>query len=172
MGGLRKLAAPFVALGPSGVAVRDRLKQLTAEDEHVLRLVGDHLGALASRDLTARCAVGLDHDSGGWAARKRAVTGVSSSRWAGSITQATHDQWALARRGQLTQLNRGQMAAGMVRHDLRNIRRVWGELLIFTFRGLGERISSGWHQPLLNRWYGISSGHSSGRMFRNHCRNH
>jgi hypothetical protein len=27
MGGLRELAAPFVALGPSGVAVRDRLKQ-------------------------------------------------------------------------------------------------------------------------------------------------
>jgi hypothetical protein len=69
MGGLRELAAPFVALGPSGVAVRDRLKQLTAEDEHVLRLVGDHLGALASRDLTARCAVGLDHDSGGWVPR-------------------------------------------------------------------------------------------------------
>ncbi|GGN88035.1 hypothetical protein GCM10011579_081460 [Streptomyces albiflavescens] len=34
-----------------GVAVRDRLKHVTAEDEKVLRLVGDHLGALASRDL-------------------------------------------------------------------------------------------------------------------------
>jgi hypothetical protein len=65
MGGLRELAAPFVALGPSGVAVRDRLKQLTAEDEHVLRLVGDHLGALASRDLKARCTVGLDRLRGG-----------------------------------------------------------------------------------------------------------
>ncbi len=56
MGGLRELAAPFVAVGPSGVAVRDRLKQLTAKDETVLRLVGDHLGALASRDLKVRCA--------------------------------------------------------------------------------------------------------------------
>jgi IS605 OrfB family transposase len=32
--------------------------------------------------------------------RKRELTGRSSARWAGSITKATHDQWALARRGQ------------------------------------------------------------------------
>ncbi|MFI1727656.1 IS200/IS605 family accessory protein TnpB-related protein [Streptomyces acidicola] len=100
MGGLREVAAPFVVPGPSGVAVRDRLKHLTAEDEKVLRLVGDHLGALASRDLKARCAAGLDHDTDRWAERKRALTEESSSRWAGSITKATHDQWALARRGQ------------------------------------------------------------------------
>lgn len=93
MGGLREMAAPFVALGPCGVAVRDRLKHLTAQDQNVLRLVGDHLGLLASRDLKARCAAGLDHDTGQWAARKRALTQASSSRWAGSITKATHDQW-------------------------------------------------------------------------------
>jgi hypothetical protein len=46
MGGLREVAAPFVALGPSGVAVRDRLKGLTVRDEEGLRLVGDHLGTL------------------------------------------------------------------------------------------------------------------------------
>ncbi|MGJ5826194.1 IS200/IS605 family accessory protein TnpB-related protein [Streptomyces ossamyceticus] len=118
MGGLRELAAPFVALGPSGVAVRDRLKHLTAEDEHVLRLVGDHLGALASRDLKARCAVGLDHDAGGWAARKRAVTGASSSRWAGSITKATHDQWALARRSQLAHIQSLEAGVRMIAHRL------------------------------------------------------
>ncbi|MET9845338.1 IS200/IS605 family accessory protein TnpB-related protein [Streptomyces ossamyceticus] len=118
MGGLRELAAPFVALGPSGVAVRDRLKHLTAEDEHVLRLVGDHLGTVASRDLKARCAVGLDHDAGGWAARKRAVTGVSSSRWAGSITKATHDQWALARRSQLAHLQSLEAGVRMIAHRL------------------------------------------------------
>src|SRR5688572_22501636 len=100
MGGLREMAAPFVAAGPSGVAVRDRLKHLTVEDEKVLRLVGDHLGQLASRDLKARCAAGPEHDTGRWAERKRALTQESSSRWAGSITKATHDQWALARRGQ------------------------------------------------------------------------
>jgi hypothetical protein len=100
MGGLRETAAPFVALGPSSVAVRDRLKGLTAGDEEVLRLVGDHLGTLASRDLRARCTAGLEHDGERWAERKRALTPESSSRWAGSVTKATHDQWALARRGQ------------------------------------------------------------------------
>ncbi|MEU2981737.1 hypothetical protein ABZ678_33645, partial [Streptomyces hirsutus] len=35
MGGLRELAAPFVVPGPSGVAIRTRLKQLTAADEEV-----------------------------------------------------------------------------------------------------------------------------------------
>ncbi|MFJ8016924.1 IS200/IS605 family accessory protein TnpB-related protein [Streptomyces sp. NPDC096339] len=100
MGGLRELSAPFVALGPAGVAVRTRLKNLTPLDEEVLRLTGAHLGALASRDLKARCADGLDHSTDAWAARKRGLTAVSSSRWAGSVTKATHDQWALARRGQ------------------------------------------------------------------------
>jgi hypothetical protein len=112
------LAALFVAVGPSGVAVCDRLKHLTAEDEHVLRLVGDHLGALASRDLKARCAVGLDHDAEGWAVRKRAVTGVSSSRWAGSITKATHDQWALARRSQLAHIQTLEAGVRMIAHRL------------------------------------------------------
>ncbi|MEU5100361.1 IS200/IS605 family accessory protein TnpB-related protein, partial [Streptomyces sp. NPDC020996] len=118
MGGLRELAAPFVVPGPSGVAVRDRLKHLTAEDERVLRLVGDHLGALASRDLKARCAAGLDHDSEQWAARKRALTRASSSRWAGSVTKATHDQWALARRGQLTHLQRLQAGVAVIAYRL------------------------------------------------------
>ncbi|MFC5750866.1 IS200/IS605 family accessory protein TnpB-related protein, partial [Actinomadura rugatobispora] len=99
-GGVRTIAPPFVAAGPSGVAVRDRLKGLTAEDERVLRLVGAHLGSLAARDLKMRCRDGLDHDADRWAARKRELTGVSSSRWAGSITKATHDQWALARGAQ------------------------------------------------------------------------
>ncbi|WP_107464181.1 IS200/IS605 family element transposase accessory protein TnpB, partial [Streptomyces sp. MA5143a] len=118
MGGLRELAATFVAVGPSGVAVRDRLRQLTAEDEHVLRLVGDHLGALASRDLKVRCAVGLDHDAEGWAERKRAVTAVSSSRWAGSITKATHDQWALARRSQLAHIQQLEAGVRTITHRL------------------------------------------------------
>ncbi|MFI6729467.1 hypothetical protein [Streptomyces atratus] len=33
MGGVRELAAPFVVPGPCGVAVRDRLKHLTPQDE-------------------------------------------------------------------------------------------------------------------------------------------
>ncbi|MFF3819751.1 IS200/IS605 family accessory protein TnpB-related protein [Streptomyces bluensis] len=118
MGGLREMAAPFVVPGPSGVAVRDRLKHLTAEDERVLRLVGDHLGALASRDLKARCAAGVDHDTEQWAERKRALTEESSSRWAGSITKATHDQWALARRGQLAHIQGLEAGVRTIAHRL------------------------------------------------------
>lgn len=98
VGGVRELAASFVAPGPSGVAVRDRLKHLTAQDEHVLRAIGAHQGALASRDLKARCADGLKHSAESWAGRKRELTKESSSRIAGAITKASHDQWALARR--------------------------------------------------------------------------
>ncbi|MFD4608477.1 IS200/IS605 family accessory protein TnpB-related protein [Streptomyces sp. NPDC058440] len=104
MGGLREVAAPFVVLGPSGVAIRSSLKGLSGQDETVLRQAGSLLGSLASRDLKVRCAAGLGHDSEQWARRKRALTGQSSSRWAGSITKATHDQWALARRGQLAHI--------------------------------------------------------------------
>ncbi|MFF3320614.1 IS200/IS605 family accessory protein TnpB-related protein, partial [Streptomyces sp. NPDC003035] len=96
--GLRVPAAPFVASGPTGVAVRDRLKGLTGGDERVLRLLGAHLGALASRDLASRCADGLEHSAQSWAVRKRVLTPRSSSRWAGAVTKASHDQWALARR--------------------------------------------------------------------------
>ncbi|MEV4573603.1 IS200/IS605 family accessory protein TnpB-related protein [Nonomuraea jabiensis] len=100
MAELRPIAPAFVVPGPSGVAVRDRLKHLTATDEEVLRLVGAHLGALASADLKTRCADGLGHCAQTWAARKRELTALSSARWAGAITKASHDQWVLARRCQ------------------------------------------------------------------------
>ncbi|MGW9133880.1 IS200/IS605 family accessory protein TnpB-related protein [Streptomyces sp. NPDC055681] len=118
MGGLREQAAPFVVSGPCGVAVRDRLKHLTPEDERVLRAVGAHQGALASGDLKARCADGLEHGADTWASRKRELTGVSSSRIAGAITKATHDQWALARRCQAAHIR--NLAAGIrtLRHRL------------------------------------------------------
>ncbi|MFB7089567.1 IS200/IS605 family accessory protein TnpB-related protein [Streptomyces sp. NPDC056296] len=118
MGGLRKVAAPFVALGPSGVAVRTRLKRLTGVDVEVLRRVGAHLGALASRDLKARCRDGLDHDAGAWAVRKRELTPQSSARWAGAITKATHDQWALARRSAHAHLQSLEVGVRALRHRL------------------------------------------------------
>ncbi|MEU0971050.1 IS200/IS605 family accessory protein TnpB-related protein [Streptomyces sp. NPDC005917] len=118
MGGLREVAVPFVVPGPAGVAVRDRLKGLTAGDVEVLRLVGGHLGSLASRDLTARCAAGPAHDADRWAERKRELTVRSSSRWAGSITKATHDQWGLARRGQAAHIQKLQAGIATVRHRL------------------------------------------------------
>jgi IS605 OrfB family transposase len=118
VGGLREAAAPFVVPGPSGVAVRTRLKGLTAGDEEVLCLVGDLLGTLASRDLKARCAAGPEHDGEQWARRKRVLTVESSSRWAGSITKATHDQWALARRGQLAHIHSLQAGVRTIAHRL------------------------------------------------------
>ncbi|WP_406324560.1 IS200/IS605 family accessory protein TnpB-related protein [Streptomyces sp. NBC_01637] len=118
MGGVRELAASFVAPGPCGVAVRDRLKHLTAQDERVLRVVGAHQGALASRDLKARCADGLEHSADTWAARKRELTGVSSSRIAGAITKATHDQWALARRCQAAHIQNLATGIKTLRHRL------------------------------------------------------
>ncbi|MEU3932794.1 IS200/IS605 family accessory protein TnpB-related protein [Streptomyces sp. NPDC029044] len=118
MSGLRKIGAPFVVPGPSGIAVRDRLKHLSAEDERVLRLVGDHLGTVASRDLKARCVAGLEHDAELWAERKRALTVESSSRWAGSITKASHDQWALARRGQLAHIQSLDAGVRTIAHRL------------------------------------------------------
>ncbi|MGW0421429.1 IS200/IS605 family accessory protein TnpB-related protein [Streptomyces sp. NPDC003015] len=99
MGGLREVAASFVVPGPAGVAIRDRLR-VSEADAAVLTEVGVYLGSLAAGDLAERSRQGLDHDAASWAVRKRSLTGRSSARWAGSITKATHDQWALARRGQ------------------------------------------------------------------------
>ncbi|MEV0369935.1 IS200/IS605 family accessory protein TnpB-related protein [Streptomyces sp. NPDC050636] len=117
-GGVRELAEPFVASGPTGVAVRSRLKHLTAGDEEVLRLVGAHLGTLASKDLKARCAAGLEHSADAWAVRKRELTPLSSARWAGAITKASHDQWALARRGQLARIHNLEAGIRTLAHRL------------------------------------------------------
>jgi hypothetical protein len=100
VGGLREIAAPFVAAAPSGARVRTRLR-VSPDDEAVLRIVGSHLGSLAGRDLAARCAEGRLDARGqavSRAARKRALTGESSSRWAGTITRTTEDQVRLAER--------------------------------------------------------------------------
>jgi IS605 OrfB family transposase len=115
---LRTIDDPFVAVGPTGVAIRDRLGHLTAQDEKVLRAVGEHQGRLASRDLKVRCEAGNDHDNDAWAARKRSLTEQSSSRIAGAITKATHDQWALARRCLLAYIHNLEAGIKTLRHRL------------------------------------------------------
>jgi IS605 OrfB family transposase len=95
---LRSVAAPFVAAAPGGARVRARLR-VSPDDEAVLRAAGAHLGSLAGRDLAARCAEGRLDARGraaSRAARKRALTAESSSRWAGAITRTSEDQWRLA----------------------------------------------------------------------------
>ncbi|MFE3884719.1 IS200/IS605 family accessory protein TnpB-related protein [Streptomyces lydicus] len=115
---LRAISRPFVADGPSGVSIRDRLRGLTAQDEKVLRLVGGHMGRLATLDLKARCADGLEHSTDTWADRKRELTASSSSRWAGSVTSSTHDQWGLSRRAQHAHLQGLDAGIKTVRHRL------------------------------------------------------
>nr|WP_326818227.1 hypothetical protein [Streptomyces sp. NBC_01762] len=100
------------------MAVRDRLKHLTPQDEGVLHAVGAHQGALASGDLKARCADGLEHGADTWASRKRELTALSSSRIAGAITKATHDQWALARRCQAAYIQNLATGVKTLRHRL------------------------------------------------------
>ncbi|HEX2300039.1 MAG TPA: hypothetical protein VHH34_16265, partial [Pseudonocardiaceae bacterium] len=72
----------------------------------------------ASTDLKTRCADGLEHDHQRWAARKRELTGLSSSRWAGAITKASHDQWALARRCQAAHIAGLEAAIATIEHRL------------------------------------------------------
>ncbi|WP_435108385.1 hypothetical protein [Nocardiopsis synnemataformans] len=115
---LRVIEEPFVALGPSGVAIRDRLKHLTPDDERMLRLIGEHQGRLASRDLKARCEAGKDHDNDAWAARKRELTEQSSSRIAGTMTKATHDQYGLARRSLMAHIKNLETGVRTLRHRL------------------------------------------------------
>jgi hypothetical protein len=62
-----------------------------AADDRVLRAVGEYLGRLAGTDLATRCRVGRGADQR--ADRKRALTAVSSSRWAGALTRTSNDQW-------------------------------------------------------------------------------
>ncbi|MDQ0601742.1 IS605 OrfB family transposase [Streptomyces canus] len=143
--------ASFVAPGPSGVAVRTRLKQLTPADEKVLALVGAHLGSLASRDVKVRCGQGLEHSAETWAARKRGPTAVSSSRWAGSLTKATHDQWALASRGQLARIH--SLEAGI---------RTIAHRLSLPIGAKGSKQAPGGyrskHGPVPCRWCGAGNG--------------
>jgi hypothetical protein len=118
-GSLRPVGVPFVAAAPGGVRVRARLR-VSAGDEAVLRMVGGHLGSLAGRDLAARCAEGRLDAAGrarSRAARKRALTAESSSRWAGAITRTSEDQVRLA--GQNLRADRASLQARIGRIQAR-----------------------------------------------------
>src|ERR1035437_1156430 len=95
---LRVLAESFVVSPPSGGTIRTRLRPTPAE-EQALRGVGTFLGSLYRADLVRRLSQGK-LDAHGRArsrkVRKKYLTAQSSSRWAGSITRATQDQYDLA----------------------------------------------------------------------------
>jgi hypothetical protein len=96
-GGLREIAAPFVAAAPAGARVRARLRA-SAEDETVLRAVGSHLGSLAGKDLAARCAEGRLAVAG-WQAEAGMVSvtrggrGLLRKRANLAAAGLTEDQW-------------------------------------------------------------------------------
>jgi len=117
---IRPIAAPFVAAAPAGVRVRTRLR-VSAQDEVVLRAAGKHLGSLAGRDLAARCGEGrLDAQgrAASRAARKRALTAASSSRWAGAITRTSEDAYRLARQNLGAQRSSLQARIGRIQARL------------------------------------------------------
>jgi hypothetical protein len=87
---MRSIRQPFVVAQPTGARIKTRLR-LSAADEAVVWAVGEHLGRLAGTDLAWRCRLGAAPDQR--ALRKRMLTGRSSSRWAGSITRTSNDQW-------------------------------------------------------------------------------
>ncbi len=86
----------------------------------MLRAVGAHLGSLAGKDLAARCAAGRLDAAGearSRAARKRALTAESSSRWAGTITRTSEDAYRLA--GQNLRAEQSSLTARIGRIQVR-----------------------------------------------------
>ncbi|MFJ6082357.1 IS200/IS605 family accessory protein TnpB-related protein [Streptomyces sp. NPDC092369] len=167
MSGLRKVAPAFVVPGPAAVAIRARLR-VSSVDEAVLTEVGRFLGALASRDLAVRSRQGTTHDAGSWARRKRELTESSSARWAGSITKATHDQWALARRGQSAQLAWLRRQIAQTEERLARPLRARADRRAGLVRGYGSR--SEWHakarrlHSLRERLAGLEADLVAGRV--------
>jgi hypothetical protein len=115
MANMRSICAPFVVAPPAGAQIRTRLR-LTLADQTVLRAVGEYLGGLAGTDLAWRCQLGRGGEQ--HAARKRALTGQSSSRWAGSITRTSNGQWRRAHRNLLDRRAALRRASGVIRSRL------------------------------------------------------
>ncbi|MCT4356956.1 hypothetical protein M5362_27940 [Streptomyces sp. Je 1-79] len=110
--GLRVLAPPRLASPKGAISVKTRLR-LSGRDELILRELAEYLSRLAVRDLAERVALGTRHTAADFARRKRELTALSSSRWAGTITRGSNDQWQLARRAQADHLRslRAEIAA-------------------------------------------------------------
>lgn len=137
---LRVLAKSFVVSPPSGVTIKTRLRPNPAE-EQALREVGTLLGSLYRTDLVRRLGQGK-LDAAGRArsrkVRKKDLTAQSSSRWAGSITRATGDQYDLAVRALYAEQD--MLVAATVKLAARVAAPVGGRAgKVAGYRGQGER---------------------------------
>ena len=97
---LRRIADPILAAAPAGVRIRTRIHPTAAEAE-AMTAIGELLGSVYRCELADRVRLGrLDRAARAtWRAeRKKTVTAVSSSRWAGAITRAVEDQCQLGMR--------------------------------------------------------------------------
>jgi hypothetical protein len=102
-----------VVARPAGARIRTRLR-LSAADQAVVWVVGEYLARLAGADLAWRCRLGRGGEER--ATRKRIITGQSSSRWAGTITRTSNDQWQRAQKNLLDRrigLRRAARAIGV-----------------------------------------------------------
>jgi IS605 OrfB family transposase len=98
---LRRIADSLVAAALAGVRIRTRIHPTDAEAE-ALTAIGGFVGSVYRGELTERVRLGrLDREAQAvWRVeRKRAVTAVASSRWAGAVTRAVEDQYQLGMRG-------------------------------------------------------------------------
>jgi len=103
---LRRIVDPVIAAPPAGVRVRTRLK-VTAAEAATLTTIGLFLGSVYRSELAGRIRCGVLGPDGqrAWRAeRKRAITAVSSSRWAGAITRTVEDQYQLGMRSLTAQV--------------------------------------------------------------------
>ncbi|MEU2654341.1 hypothetical protein ABZ615_03370 [Streptomyces sp. NPDC007325] len=122
---------------PTGaLTVRTRLR-LSDRDAVILRELAEYLSRLASRDLAERVRLGPRHTAADFARRKRGLTALTSSRWAGTITRGSNEQWQLARRAQAAHLR--QLVAAIEAIERRLAAPVGGRDEVTRARGYPSR---------------------------------
>lgn len=115
---LRAMMAPFTVAAPTGARIRDRLR-VTAAEHEVLWAIGQHNGRYQRADLAERVTLGRVTPNGTRrAARKKKLTAVSSSRWAGAMTRASEDQYQLSLRVLADELAGLRRAIGAIERRL------------------------------------------------------
>jgi hypothetical protein len=97
---LRVLSKPFIVAPPAGVSIQTRLT-VTKEESEILKELSSLLGSLHRKDLSERTKLGVIHaevKKETLNKRKREMTSLTSSRWAGSITRSVEAQYEFSMR--------------------------------------------------------------------------